>query len=185
MEIKMQEVKSSQINAIGYDPGSNTLAIRFKGGTTYHYANVPADMFVNMLCAESIGNFFSTNIKNNPELYPYQKQVPSPAFYLRAHLVRQRAWSEQTFGPGERTVGIVDHIQKELAEILANPNDLSEWINVIILALDGAWRIGYSPDDIITALVAKQAKNEARTWPDWREAELGKAIEHVREEPVL
>lgn len=57
---------------------------------------------------------------------------------------------------------------------------LSEWIDVAILALDGAWRAGYSPSEIISALVAKQTKNESRQWPDWRTAPTDKAIEHVR-----
>lgn len=101
-------------------------------------------------------------------------------FDLRAHLVRQRAFSEKTFGPGASTAGVVDHIRKELREIEEHPTDLSEWIDVVILALDGAWRAGHSPDQIIEALQAKQAKNEARTWPDWRTAPLDRAIEHVR-----
>ena len=53
-------------------------------------------------------------------------------------------------------------------------------MDVIILAMDGAWRSGNTPEQIIAAIVAKQAKNERRTWPDWRTAQLGKAIEHVR-----
>lgn len=101
-------------------------------------------------------------------------------FDLLHHLHRQRHWSEQTFGPGERTEGVVNHIRKELIEVLAKPEDLSEWIDVVILALDGAWRIGATPEQIIEALVAKQTKNENRQWPDWRTAEPGKAIEHVR-----
>jgi hypothetical protein len=34
--------------------------------------------------------------------------------------------------------------------------------------------------DIIDAVHAKLARNEKRTWPDWRTAEPGKAIEHDR-----
>jgi hypothetical protein len=101
-------------------------------------------------------------------------------FDLRAHLERQAAWSERTFGPGSRAAGVVDHIRRELHEIEADPGDLKEWIDVVILALDGAWRSGATPDEIIAALVAKQAKNEARAWPDWRTAPPDKAIEHVR-----
>lgn len=101
-------------------------------------------------------------------------------FNFQEHLYRQRNWSEQTFGPGPRPEGIVDHIIKELHEILAAPGDVSEWIDVVILALDGAWRAGYSPEEIIAALIAKQTKNEKRKWPDWRTAEPGKAIEHDR-----
>lgn len=101
-------------------------------------------------------------------------------FNLHRHLQRQRAFSERNFGPGMRTQGVVDHIRKELIEVLANPQDLSEWIDVAILALDGAWRTGATPAQIIAALVAKQDKNEARNWPDWRTAPPDQAIEHVR-----
>lgn len=102
------------------------------------------------------------------------------AFDFAAHLRNQREWSERTFGPGARTAGVIDHIRKELREIEADPLDVAEWIDVVILALDGAWRAGYSPDQIIGAIRAKQAKNEARAWPDWRTADPDKAIEHVR-----
>lgn len=44
-------------------------------------------------------------------------------------------------------------------------------------------RAGYTPEQIVAALVAKQEKNESRQWPDWRTAEPGKAIEHLRGEP--
>jgi hypothetical protein len=101
-------------------------------------------------------------------------------FDLIYHIYRQRKFSEETFGPGERAQGIVDHIRKELAEILAAPTDLMEWVDVILLAIDGAWRAGYSPEQIAVGLAQKQARNESRKWPDWRTAELGKAIEHIR-----
>ena len=101
-------------------------------------------------------------------------------FRMVDHLLRQRRWSEQTFGPGYRG-GVIDHIRKELVEIEAAPTDLMEWIDVVILALDGAWRAGHSPAAIIEALVAKQTKNEKRKWPDWRTLPKGAAIEHVRE----
>lgn len=101
-------------------------------------------------------------------------------FDFRAHLQRQREWSEKTFGPGPRVAGVIDHIRKELREIEAAPDDLSEWIDVATLALDGAWRSGATPDQIIAQIVAKQTKNEGRVWPDWRTAPPDKAIEHDR-----
>lgn len=98
------------------------------------------------------------------------------------HLTRQMSFSEKTFGPGPRTDGVLDHIAKELDEIRADPLDLGEWVDVIILAFDGAWRAGHTPQEIIDAVKAKQAKNEARAWPDWRDAAPGQAIEHIRRE---
>ena len=102
------------------------------------------------------------------------------AFNLIAHLERQRAFSLKTFGPGARTKGVIDHIRKELAEIEAEPTDISEWVDVIILAFDGAWRAGWEPAETVAAIVAKQTKNEGRVWPDWRTSDPDKAIEHDR-----
>lgn len=96
------------------------------------------------------------------------------------HIAHQREWSLRTFGPGARTAGVLDHITRELDEIRDAPMDLSEWADVIILALDGAQRTGADPQAIIDAIKAKQAKNEARDWPDWRTADPDKAIEHAR-----
>jgi Protein of unknown function (DUF550) len=75
---------------------------------------------------------------------------------------------------------VLDHIRKELREIEAEPTSLEEWIDVAILAFDGAWRAGHSPEAIAAAWLGKQAKNEAREWPDCRTAPPDKAIEHVR-----
>ncbi len=101
-------------------------------------------------------------------------------FDLIAHLKRQRAFSIGTFGPGKRTEGVIDHIKKELDEVLENPSSLEEWIDIIILAFDGAWRAGHNPEQIAAALQAKQYKNENREWPDWRGVDFSKAIEHVK-----
>lgn len=101
------------------------------------------------------------------------------------HLRRQAAFSERTFGSYARpmrTAGVIDHIKKELREIEADPQDLEEWIDLMILAFDGAMSTGARPSDIERVLEFKQAKNEARKWPDWKDVPAGKAIEHVRDE---
>lgn len=104
---------------------------------------------------------------------------PGSEFDLVEHLHRQRTFSEKTFGPGARANGVLNHIESEIGEVRANPTDVSEWIDIILLAFDGAWRTGHSPEEIVAALEAKQTKNESRTWPDWRQASPDKAIEHV------
>ena len=98
------------------------------------------------------------------------------------YLDRQQAWSAETFGPAEVRGhrGVLDHIRKELVEIEAEPGDVTEWADLIILAFNGAWRSGHSPADTIAAIKAKQERNEGRQWPDWRTADPDKAIEHVR-----
>lgn len=110
---------------------------------------------------------------------------------LREHLIRQMAFSHQAFGPGERTTGVIDHIRKELKEVEDGNGEASEWVDVVILALDGLTRRlafvnGERGDPYRVAETAcrmiqgKQSRNEARQWPDWRTADPTKAIEHVR-----
>ena len=104
---------------------------------------------------------------------------PATGSMLVAYLDRQMAWSIITFGGGPRTKGITAHIRKELLEIEAAPHDLEEWIDVVILALDGAWRAGYMPEQIVAALQAKQAKNFKRTYP--MPESQDHPSEHIRE----
>lgn len=137
----------------------------------------PADVPTNGVAS------IKTHGKNDspaPAPYPVSAESAAPAFDMLSHLARQREFSERTFGPGPRAKGVVDHIRKELREIEADPSDLSEWADVVILALDGFWRAGASPQQIIDTIVAKQTKNEARVWPDWRTMPTDKAIEHDR-----
>lgn len=89
-------------------------------------------------------------------------------------------FSARTFGPMDgpmRYKGLVEHINKELVEAEHEP---VEWIDVIILALDGARRSGLKPAEIVTGVVAKIKQNMARKWPDWRTASPDHAIEHDR-----
>lgn len=96
------------------------------------------------------------------------------------HIDRQRAWSDETFGPGQRAKGVVAHIKKELAEIEEDPSDIKEWVDVIVLAIDGATRQGHSGDELVVAYHAKMRENREREWPDWRQFSEDEPIEHVR-----
>lgn len=83
---------------------------------------------------------------------------------LEEYLSKHKQWSLHTFGTGERTTGILKHLHKELEEISKNPTDLFEWIDVIILALDGYWRHGGDTENILKYLEIKQTKNFNRSW---------------------
>ena len=83
---------------------------------------------------------------------------------MASHFSRQRDWSLDTFGPGARTAGVLDDIRKELREIEAEPGSLEKWIDVAILAFDGAWRAGHIPQKNEEAWLGKQAKmDKAKT----------------------
>jgi hypothetical protein len=106
----------------------------------------------------------------------------SAAYVITEAWLRElAAWSRETFGPGQRTDAVLDHLAKELEEVRAAPEDASEWADVLLLAFDGAARAGHSPEEIIEALWTKYSVNTTRTWPDWRTQDPTKAIEHVRE----
>jgi hypothetical protein len=96
------------------------------------------------------------------------------------YLKVQMEWSQKVFGKGKRTGGIIEHITKELDEIKADPDDLEEWIDIIILGLDGFWRHGGLPQDLMPMLLFKQGKNLVRRWPPPLSED--KATEHLRDE---
>jgi len=101
---------------------------------------------------------------------------------LAFYLARQRLWFLNVFGPGQRDVGLIKHIKKELDEIRDSPGDIEEWIDVIILAFEGALRNAKSVaavEEVLECLQMKQDKNIARTWPDWVNQDPEAAIEHI------
>lgn len=106
-----------------------------------------------------------------------------PAFIDALDIDAQRNWSNRTFGPGERTGGVLAHLRKELDEVAAAPDDLQEWADLLILVLDGATRRGFTGTEVINAYHTKMVENHARTWPDWRGFSEDEPIEHVRTVP--
>lgn len=82
--IALTPVESSQLEAIGYDADSQTLAIRFHGkggkpGGLYHYANFSETDQAALRDAESKGSYFIRNIKPHPDRYPCCRIIEAPA----------------------------------------------------------------------------------------------------------
>lgn len=76
--IALQKVDSSQIEAIGFDPARNKLAVQFKGkngqpGSVYEYENIDPATFSAFQSAESKGRFFAQRIKANKDKHPYRR----------------------------------------------------------------------------------------------------------------
>jgi hypothetical protein len=99
---------------------------------------------------------------------------------LAIFLARQIEWSTRTFGGSHRTLGILKHIEKEIAEVKEKPEDLTEWIDIIILAIDGYWRHGGTPETIMRDLMGKAEINYQRVYP--MPTSEDEPSEHVREE---
>lgn len=106
---------------------------------------------------------------------------------ISAYLTRHINWSKRTFGSGSKTTGLTKHIEKECQEIreacdqiaVSQDEILAEWIDIIILALDGYWRAGGKPHLLMAHLIQKQDINIARKWPPSVD---GEPCEHIREE---
>lgn len=58
----MQTVDSSNIESIGHDADAKTLHVKFKGGATYKYANVPTSAHAALMAADSKGKHLNANI---------------------------------------------------------------------------------------------------------------------------
>ena len=58
------KVRSSNIEAIGYDAATKELEIDFQGGTSYTYSGIPKELHEQFMAAESKGKFFHVNIRS-------------------------------------------------------------------------------------------------------------------------
>lgn len=69
--MKMTKVKSSNLQAIGYDKSTRTLRILFQAGPdSYDYEQVPEEVYGALMKAASLGQFFQEHIR---EQYRYTK----------------------------------------------------------------------------------------------------------------
>lgn len=57
-----QYVSFSDIKSIGYE--NNTLEIEFHSGGIYQYFDVPQEVYIELMNAESHGKYFHRNIKD-------------------------------------------------------------------------------------------------------------------------
>lgn len=65
--INMNPVTSSNIAAVGFQPGAEgtgTLAVQFSSGTTYHYDDVPNEVAEGLQKADSVGSFFAKHVRS-------------------------------------------------------------------------------------------------------------------------
>lgn len=61
----MQQVDSSNIQAIGYDEADQTLYVEFIDSGTYAYSPVPASTHEELMAADSKGSYLNREIKPN------------------------------------------------------------------------------------------------------------------------
>ncbi len=68
--MERQAVSSTNVAAVGFDAGTQTLEIEFHNGGVYQYYGVPEHMFTEMIHAPSAGKFLNMYIKDR---YPYSR----------------------------------------------------------------------------------------------------------------
>ena len=56
-------VASTTMNSVGYDIESRILEIEFTGGVIYQYFDVPEDIYLDLMSAESKGRYFNLVVK--------------------------------------------------------------------------------------------------------------------------
>lgn len=61
---QMIPVKSSNIAAVGYDPGTAILTVQFSSGRTYAFEDVPPGEHNDFMASNSKGSYFANHIKN-------------------------------------------------------------------------------------------------------------------------
>lgn len=92
---------------------------------------------------------------------------------MRSLQKRVAAWSRATF-PKATEAGRLKHLEREVAELLADPSDGEEMADIVILLLTQADRHGV---DLLAAVEAKFAELQTR---EWGEPDEDGVIEHVR-----
>lgn len=58
-------VRSTNLEAIGYDPETETMGVRFVDGSAYEYTGVPQKVYDHVRRAPSVGKVFANLIKGN------------------------------------------------------------------------------------------------------------------------
>lgn len=78
----------------------------------------------------------------------------------------QTPWSQTTFGSDtpESSRKPTLHMRKEVDEILANPDDITEYADVLLLLIDAARRRGFVFSDLVQAAIAKHEICKTREW---------------------
>ncbi|MCC6453963.1 MAG: KTSC domain-containing protein [Caldilineaceae bacterium] len=61
--MEREQVSSTNLASVGYDPATQILEIEFHSGGVYQYAGVPAALYEGLMAASSHGSYFDHFIK--------------------------------------------------------------------------------------------------------------------------
>lgn len=93
---------------------------------------------------------------------------------------RTNRWAGSVFGDEVDVSGVIKHLEEEVQEAADDPDEIYEWCDIIFLAVDGARRRGFTPEEIGQALEEKLQINIDRQWPSPADRFLGQPIKHIK-----
>ncbi len=91
-------------------------------------------------------------------------------------------WSDATFGYGRSPDGCIAHLAAEVQELRAQPHDLTEYADCMLLLLDAARLAGHTSADLISGCFTKLEICKARKWG---KPNAEGVVEHIRDDDEL
>lgn len=86
-------------------------------------------------------------------------------------------WSDATFGSNRPAATPLNHLAKEMLELIEAPEDRMEYADCLLLLLDAYRMAGGSADDLIEACYQKLEINKER---EWGKPDENGVVEHIR-----
>lgn len=71
---RMKHVTSSNIDAVGYNPDTSELHVRFRNGTHYVYRSVGEETHKLFLKTQSPGKFFAEHVRSKFSFFQVPKE---------------------------------------------------------------------------------------------------------------
>lgn len=120
---------------------------------------------MGLLCGHSLNNFPCSECGDLDGCHLPAKLMDD-RLSLSEFWEMQAQWSRATFGADNERgpKGPLLHLQKEVAEVLAKPDDLEEYVDCLFLVFDATRRAGFSFEDLRRMANQKLKKNMARRW---------------------
>ena len=195
--MKMTPVKSSNIEAIGYDAEKRHLHVTFKGGKTFRYNHISQQKFEDLIASKSVGRFLNQFVKTIRvgievldrheadavevvkvaveaiEVVKVGSEFNEKLDCLQKDLYE---WASNQF-KDQPVSGKFAHLRKEVNELESDQKDVMEYADCYMLLMDIASNNGVLLSDIHAAAERKLEINKKRKWG--KQSEDG-SVEHVR-----
>jgi hypothetical protein len=73
-------------------------------------------------------------------------------------------WQDRTFGTAQGPIGALNHLSQEVEEAKADPTDIIEYVDCLMLIMAASRRAGFTFDQLHAAFLRKLEINKQRRW---------------------